>query len=34
MDEQPMDEQPIVKDLMLYPVSPSILYYVELPETK
>jgi|GEM_PF-1326813 len=24
----------IVKDLMLYPVSPSILYFVELPETK
>jgi len=24
-------ENTIVKDLMLYPVSPSILYFVELP---
>ena len=29
-----MPEKTIVKDLMLYPVSPSVLYYVELPETK
>ncbi len=29
-----MAENTIVKDLMLYPVSPSVLYYVELPGTK
>ena len=33
---QPTDiaQNHIVKNLMLYPVSPSILYYVELPGTK
>jgi len=33
---QPTDlaQNHIVKDLMLYPVSPSILYYVDLPGTK
>ena len=29
-----MAEKTIVKDLMLYPVSPSVLYFVELPGTK
>jgi len=29
-----MPEETIVKDMMLYPVSPSMLYFIELPGTK